>query len=552
MSMNLSRIPSAVADLDRFRASGPNTSVRGAASRQNLMSEQSVSVRNSYDRSRISSLSHDQENLDDSRRSESHWAHFATELRRVATFKDQKWTKALTKCALTTPRAMAAVGWYCTGPDSVKCFACEKEMEEWDVTDDPVEVHASHCKDCPLNIHGGKSDEQMTWRERIRLDIAIEFHHKALLKRMELARFNDSAEANRASILALLSAAGVSQNSAWKMVRHPARLMKLFKRAQRASRSVSWLAERPFAIPTQQGSFSQDLTHYQSHFMPAYRSGSLQGLDRFIQQQSPRCPNLFFGHYPMELLEPTSQPLAHIYSARYWETGQSVALEKWHTEAIIRSSRAAPVLSEAPPPAGPATPPAPSSETPKVTKTKEEKLALIASALSETLPKLFVSMHNYHLYHRDVVFENRIRGITTRGINDMAAQLVKYRTMSHIVYSHINVDLLKVTQHLEDNSVRVRWRINMIGGLKPYLQFWKFFNGQAKRDFLKTIDGFSIFYVGEDGLIYKHVADRMMPDDEKSLLENVNAKLATKLAGVMGFILPAATSGGLLGLGDGV
>lgn len=28
-------------------------------------------------------------------------------------------------------------------------------------------------------------------------------------------------------------------------------------------------------------------------------------------------------------------------------------------------------------------------------------------------------------------------------------------------------------------------------------------------------DGFSTFYVGSDGLIYKHVADKMMPDDDK-------------------------------------
>lgn len=44
-------------------------------------------------------------------------------------------------------------------------------------------------------------------------------------------------------------------------------------------------------------------------------------------------------------------------------------------------------------------------------------------------------------------------------------------------------------------------------------------------------DGFSTFYVGEDGLVYKHVADKMMPDQEVDVKPKtaLQSKLASQL-----------------------
>jgi hypothetical protein len=33
--------------------------------------------------------------------------------------------------------------------------------------------------------------------------------------------------------------------------------------------------------------------------------------------------------------------------------------------------------------------------------------------------------------------------------------------------------------------------------------------------FFRWYDGFSIFYVGDDGLVFKHIVDRVMPDENK-------------------------------------
>lgn len=50
--------------------------------------------------------------------------------------------------------------------------------------------------------------------------------------------------------------------------------------------------------------------------------------------------------------------------------------------------------------------------------------------------------------------------------------------------------------------------------------------------FSSWVDGYSTFYLGNDGLIYKHVADKMMPDDhhsEDKPKTSISAKLASQL-----------------------
>lgn len=39
-------------------------------------------------------------------------------------------------------------------------------------------------------------------------------------------------------------------------------------------------------------------------------------------------------------------------------------------------------------------------------------------------------------------------------------------------------------------------------------------------------DGFSTFYVGSDGLVYKHVIDRVMPDENKEAIVATDQKIA--------------------------
>ena len=234
----------------------------------------------------------------------------------------------------------------------------------------------------------------------------------------------------------------------------------------------------------------------------------------------------------------------------------------------------------------------PTTPTP-TPKSKEERLSVVAQVLALSLPRLFVEIHDYRIYTADVVFENRIRGITTTGVNAYAMQISKYKAAAHLMYSFVKMNVLKITEHPDDCTVRVRWQIVTVPGMLPYLMFWRLFSEwvlvwrigarfidwfivsidwlidwlvdgligwligclvlweishyfRAGRASLRdTIDGFSIFYVNEDGKVYKHVADKMIPDDSKQALldKNANLKLA-KLAGVMGMIPGGALAAG--------
>lgn len=80
---------------------------------------------------------------------------------------------------------------------------------------------------------------------------------------------------------------------------------------------------------------------------------------------------------------------------------------------------------------------------------------------------------------------------------------------------------MRITQHPEEGVIRVRWRIAGISGIKVMFMFWRYKLWELKKAFEEQeswYDGFSTFYVGSDGLIYKHVVDKMMPDQDRELV----------------------------------
>lgn len=166
-----------------------------------------------------------------------------------------------------------------------------------------------------------------------------------------------------------------------------------------------------------------------------------------------------------------------------------------------------------------------------------EDLSRVFNVLAETLPKLFILPIDYTIYSQKIVFENRIRGTTTEGLIPYVKQVALLRTVGHLKFAHVKFEILKITKHPEDGTVRVRWRIRGLSGLKAMLQFWKIklwdWEG-VRKQMVNWYDGFSTFYVGGDGLVYRHVADSMMPDQETQVVEN--GVLAAKMAALLGLI----------------
>ncbi|XP_046403370.1 uncharacterized protein LOC124168986 [Ischnura elegans] len=151
-------------------------------------------------------------------------------------------------------------------------------------------------------------------------------------------------------------------------------------------------------------------------------------------------------------------------------------------------------------------------------KPTNEHLQRVFSVLSDTLPKLFIQPMDYSIYSPDLVFENNLRGTRTVGLYNYIKQVALLRTIGHLRFAYVKFEILKITMHPEDNSVKIRWRIRGISGLKVMFQFWKFRLWKWREIFESQdawYDGFSTFYVGGDGLVYLHVADKMMPDSDK-------------------------------------
>lgn len=73
-----------------------------------------------------------------------------------------------------------------------------------------------------------------------------------------------------------------------------------------------------------------------------------------------------------------------------------------------------------------------------------------------------------------------------RGLHHYVRQIALLRTVGHLRYAYVKLEVLKITKHPEDSSVKVRWRIRGLSGLKVMVFFWKYRLWNIKEIFDKT------------------------------------------------------------------
>lgn len=56
-----------------------------------------------------------------------------------------------------------------------------------------------------------------------------------------------------------------------------------------------------------------------------------------------------------------------------------------------------------------------------------------------------------------------------RGLFHYVKQMALLRTIGHLKFAYVKFDILKITSHPEDGTVKVRWRIRGISGIKVIL-----------------------------------------------------------------------------------
>lgn len=106
-------------------------------------------------------------------------------------------------------------------------------------------------------------------------------------------------------------------------------------------------------------------------------------------------------------------------------------------------------------------------------KPTEEHLETVFKSLNHSLPRFFVQPHDYSIYSPHVIFENNIRGVTTKDLFSYVRQLSWVRIVGHFKFAHVRMEVLKITQHVEDGTIRVQWRMRGISGLKMIFNLWK-------------------------------------------------------------------------------
>ncbi|XP_048848545.1 uncharacterized protein C6orf136 homolog [Brienomyrus brachyistius] len=137
---------------------------------------------------------------------------------------------------------------------------------------------------------------------------------------------------------------------------------------------------------------------------------------------------------------------------------------------------------------------------------QEEKLALMYEALRIELPSFFMKRHNYGLYSEDVEFINGLLRMKTRGRLVYQLTLTLWQLLCRLYMADVRLEVLKLTKHSEDGTVRARWRLRG----QPYHLMLLYFYRRDKAPLYRSYDAFSTFYVGPDGLIHRHRVDKVM------------------------------------------
>ncbi|XP_017292927.1 uncharacterized protein C6orf136 homolog [Kryptolebias marmoratus] len=137
----------------------------------------------------------------------------------------------------------------------------------------------------------------------------------------------------------------------------------------------------------------------------------------------------------------------------------------------------------------------------------EEKLAIMYERLRIELPNFFLKNHDFTMYSNDLEFINGLINSKTRGVWTYRLTVTLWRFLCLCYYAEARLDVLKLTKHMEDGTIKARWRIR---GLPLHLLMLRFFR-KDKSQLYRSYDAFSTFYVGHDGLIHCHKVEKVMP-----------------------------------------
>lgn len=175
---------------------------------------------------------------------------------------------------------------------------------------------------------------------------------------------------------------------------------------------------------------------------------------------------------------------------------------------------------------------------------REEYLIKMKEFLEKSLPPIFEIGISFDAYSPNVVLENNYWGKKeiNLGLQNYKIQVYKLRSVTALRFIHTRMCLLSTSCDLDENFVRVRWRIlglkqlAALRRIQTYGKFWKISkipDRQLEKDAV-WYDGISYYYLNEEGLVYKHVVTRVEEDSSSNVAPALSLK--EKVARKMGVL----------------
>ncbi|KAL3990205.1 hypothetical protein ACH3XW_30795 [Acanthocheilonema viteae] len=156
------------------------------------------------------------------------------------------------------------------------------------------------------------------------------------------------------------------------------------------------------------------------------------------------------------------------------------------------------------------------------------QLEHVRKRIEMTAPRFFREQPDYTFYRPDVVYRDEIFQMTITGREKLMVYFGSVSVICLFCFPHIEMEVLNILPISEDGTVRLRWRIKHVSLIQALLNPMMFkYEYRIKR--LKWYDGLTVFYVGEDGLVYRVVTRKTIDDEQKSSQANRLADLAQKV-----------------------
>ncbi|KAK2510530.1 hypothetical protein Q9233_017650, partial [Columba guinea] len=102
------------------------------------------------------------------------------------------------------------------------------------------------------------------------------------------------------------------------------------------------------------------------------------------------------------------------------------------------------------------------------------------------LPNFFLKIPDYGLYSPDVEFINPVLRLHTRGRPMYAVAVALCRAVAWGYFASVRLEVLALTRHREDWSLRARWRLTGLPLHLCLLRFYRRDKGQLLRSMMPT------------------------------------------------------------------